>query len=171
MKDVIKAIEIFIVAMFISIIIYPFLHEFGHFIIAILFGVRVIEVKIFPIPSVMYINNNNIGNIQTLLIGFGGIILPIIISINIRTKKFWIWYANFILKSICLLSLIISILSIIFEKSKIFEQDDMRKMLILCQFSKELFLVFNISIFIMLSFHIYKKDICKYGFYKQKVRK
>lgn len=156
MKDLIKSICIFVISLFTSVIVYPFLHELGHSIIAVFVGARLIEINLFPIPNIIYENANG-SNIKNLLIGFGGVVLPSILSLSIKTKKFWLWYANFILKSICLLSMGISILSIIFEKSQIFIQDDMRTILRLWSESKSICLIVLICMTIILSFDIYKE--------------
>lgn len=155
MKEAIKSIGIFVVALFISVILYPFLHELGHLIMAILLGVRVVEVNLLPIPNI--ICETAASNIENFLIGFGGIFFPIILSICISTKKFWIWYANFILKGICLLSVVISALSLIFEKSQLFIQDDMRVVLSLWASGKQFCLIIIAFIAIILSLDLYKE--------------
>lgn len=156
LRDVIETIKIFFIALFISIIIYPLLHELGHSVIAILIGKKILEIRLFPLPNIMYISNST-GYIENLLIGFGGMLLPIIVSMNIRTKRFWIWYSNFILKSICLLSLIISTLAIIFHKRRVFLQDDMRIVLGLGDLGKILCLIIIICMGIILSLNIYRE--------------
>jgi len=128
LKDLIKSLRIFIVALFVAIIVYPSLHELGHLMVAILVGTRVVEMQMFPIPNILC-ENVSISCFDNILIGFGGISLPAIVSISISSNKFWMWYANFILKVICLLSFVISGLAIIFEGSQLFAQDDMRAVL------------------------------------------
>lgn len=156
MKNIIKSISIFFMALFISIVVYPFLHELGHSIMAILLGVRIVEINLLPTPNILC---ENVGNEITkeLLIGSSGIILPIIISLSIRTKKFWGWYSNLILKCICLLSVSISALAIIFQKSKLFLQDDMRIVLGLGDLGKIFCLIIILCMAVILSFNIYKE--------------
>lgn len=142
-------------ALFISTIVYPSLHEMGHLTMAVLLGVRVVEINLFPIPSILCETASS--NIENSLIGFGGIFLPAILSMSIRTKKFWVWYANFILKGICLLSVVISALSLIFEKSQLFIQDDMRVVLSLWASGKQFCLIIIAFIAIILSLDLYKE--------------
>lgn len=160
MKDLIKSIGIFVVPLFISIIVYPFLHEIGHLVVAILLGAKVIEINLFPIPNILCGNVSS--NIQNILIGFGGICFPAIISMSIKIKKFWIWYSNFILKVICLLSMVISTISIVFDENKFFEQDDMRTVLSLLQSDKTILLIIIFCMSLILSVSIYKEHLHKH---------
>lgn len=160
MKNIVKSMYIFIISLVVSIIIYPFLHELGHIIMARILGIKVIKINLFPSPNIIYVNAN-INNIGNLLIGFAGMFLPLILSLNVRSKKFWVWYANFILKSICLLSMCISGLAVIFKNSNIFEQDDMHTLLSLWKEGRLVYLIIIISTIIILIFNIYNKDLKK----------
>lgn len=160
MKDIVKSIYFFGISLIVSIIIYPFLHELGHIIMAFIFGVKVIEINLFPTPNIIY-KNFNINNIENLLIGFGGMFLPLVLSLNIRSKRFWIWYTNFILKSICLLSMCVSALSIIFKNNNIFNQDDMHTLLSLWSKSKLTCLIIIFFTIIILILNIYNEDLKK----------
>lgn len=156
MKNMIKSISIFLMALFISIVVYPFLHELGHSTMAILLGVRIVEINLLPTPNILCERVSN-EITKELLIGSSGILLPIIISFSIRAEKFWVWYSNLILKCICLLSVSISALAIIFQKSKLFLQDDMRIVLGLGDLGKIFCLIIIICIAVILSFNIYKE--------------
>ena len=157
LKDLIKNIGIFVIPLFISIIIYPLLHEIGHIVVAISLGSKVLEINLLPIPNIICENSSS--NIHNFLIGFGGIILPVMIAMSIKTKKFWIWYANFILKFICLLSVLISTLSIIFDNSKLFEQDDMRTVISLLHSGKFFCLIIILCLTLILSINIYRENL------------
>lgn len=156
LKNMIKSISIFVMALFISIVIYPFLHELGHSIMAVLLGVRIVEINLLPTPNILCENAHN-EIIKEILIGSSGIILPVIISLSIRAEKFWVWYSNLILKCICLLSVSISALAIIFQKSKLFLQDDMRIILGLWDSGKIFCLTIILCMAVILSFNIYKE--------------
>ena len=52
MKDILKYLGLFFVGLFVAIIIYPFLHEAGHSMAAILVGAKVIDFNLLPLPYV-----------------------------------------------------------------------------------------------------------------------
>lgn len=157
MKDLIKSISIFLIPLFISISVYPFLHEIGHLLMAILLGTKVLEINLFPIPNILCENVS--GNIQNIFIGFGGAFFPIILSMSIKTKKFWIWYANLILKFICLFSMVISIVSLVFDNKQLFEQDDMRTVLSLMESGKSILLIIILCVTLIIIVNIYKDHL------------
>ena len=112
MKDILKCIGLLIVGLFVSVIGYPFLHETCHTIIALVVGAKVIDFSLLPLPYVtceISITND----FGLILIGLAGMYLPMIFSLIIRPKSFWLWYGLLLTKGICLLSFIISLVSII----------------------------------------------------------
>lgn len=115
MKDTVKLSGILFFGLLTAVIIYPFLHESGHYIAAVLPGAEILEFNLFPLPNVLC-NMTNISNIGRAFIGLNGMILPIIfsavISLLSKNKNFWIWYVTFILNGISLLSTVISIAAI-----------------------------------------------------------
>lgn len=112
MKDILKCIGLLIVGLFVAVIGYPFLHETGHSIVALLVGGSVIDFNLLPLPYVTC--EISIANkFETILIGLAGMYLPMIFSLIIRPKSFWLWYGLLLTKGICLLSFIISLVSIV----------------------------------------------------------
>ena len=107
MKDVFKYVGLFFVGLFVAIIIYPFLHEVGHSMMAILLGAKVIDFNLLPLPYVTC-EVSNLNTTSIILIGLAGMFLPMLISIIVRSKSFWFWYCNLVIKFICLLSFAIS---------------------------------------------------------------
>ena len=53
MKYSIKIIGIFFFGLLTAIIIYPVLHEFGHSLVAIAVGAKVVDFTLFPTPNLM----------------------------------------------------------------------------------------------------------------------
>lgn len=112
MKDILKCIGLLIVGLFVAVIGYPFLHETGHSIVALLVGAKVIDFSLSPLPYVTCeIATSN--KFEIILIGLAGMYLPMIFSLIIRPKSFWFWYMSLLIKGICLLSFVISLVSII----------------------------------------------------------
>lgn len=107
MKDVFKYVGLFFVGLFVAIIIYPFLHEAGHSIVAILVGANVIDFNLLPLPYVTC-EVSNLNTTSMILIGLAGMFVPALISIIARPESFWFWYCNLVMKFICFLSFAIS---------------------------------------------------------------
>lgn len=115
----------FVIGLLIAIIIYPFLHEAGHSLSAFLFGVEVIDFRIFPIASVLLKMNVSISDLHLFAIGVSGIIFPFLISLLLPSKSFWMWYMKTALRLICAISFVIEIVSaIMFEKGSSMQNDD-----------------------------------------------
>ncbi len=112
MKDVFKYVGLFFVGLFVAIIIYPFLHEAGHSMMAILLGAKVIDFNLLPLPYVTC-EVSNLNTTSIILIGLAGMFLPMLISIIARPEPFWFWYSNLVIKFICLLSFVISFIAIV----------------------------------------------------------
>lgn len=129
MKVMIKSIGLLMTGLFVAVIIYPLLHELGHSIMAVLVGASVLELKLFPIPYVLC-STDGMDMVGQVIIGTGGIILPLIIS-QIKTgSNFWLWYTRLLLKGISVLALIISAIStILFLKGNPLPNDDTTQIL------------------------------------------
>lgn len=112
MKDVFKYVGLFFVGLFVAIIIYPFLHEAGHSMMAILVGAKVIDFNLLPLPYVTC-EVSSLNTTSMILIGLAGMFVPALISIIVRPESFWFWYCNLVIKFICLLSFAISFVAIV----------------------------------------------------------
>lgn len=115
MKDAIKVFGLIVVGLLCAIIIYPFFHEMGHSITAMLVGADVVEFNLFPIPNVLC-NVNLINKTGIILTGIGGMLMPLFLTVLIHPKGFWLWYSALIIKGISLLSFIISAVAVILYK-------------------------------------------------------
>ncbi len=113
MKDILKCVGLLTVGLFVAIIVYPFLHEAGHFVATVLVGAKVIDFNLFPLPYVTC-EISGLNKVCIILIGLSGMFFPTIISITIRPKSFWLWYGSLVIKGICLLSFTISFIAILF---------------------------------------------------------
>ena len=87
-----------------AIVVYPFLHESGHSVAALIVGGKIIEYHLLPIPYVLY----DVGKVTLAgqaFIGIGGTILPIVMTTVFHPNKwFWAWYGNLMMRGICVLS-------------------------------------------------------------------
>lgn len=111
MKDVLKCLGLFAVGLLTAIFLYPFLHELGHSVATILFGTRIEDFRLLPLPSVMCeVDITDKWNI--IAVGFGGMLLSYLVSCVSPVKHFWVWYVWFVNSFICLLSIVLSIVGI-----------------------------------------------------------
>lgn len=112
MKDILKYAGLLFVGLFVAIIIYPFLHEAGHSMVAILVGAKVMDFNLLPLPYVTC-EVSSLNTTSMILIGLAGMFVPALISIIARPEPFWFWYSNLVIKFICLLSFVISFIAIV----------------------------------------------------------
>lgn len=133
MKYVIKVSALFLVGLLMAIIIYPMMHEFGHSLTAVLVGAKVIEINLFPIPNVLC-DISNTDNTGIVFIGFSGMMMPFLFSVVNNPKWFWTWYANFVLRGICVLSFVVATVSTLsFIAGAPMPNDDITQILLLWQ--------------------------------------
>ena len=114
MKDFLKMIGLIIVGLLVAVIIYPFLHESGHSLIALLVGARITDFNILPIPFVEC-EVSAVDITGQTLIGLGGIVFPFVLSMILKPKWFWAWLTCMILRGISVYSVILSIIAILFH--------------------------------------------------------
>lgn len=115
MKDALKCIGLLAVGLLTAIFLYPFLHELGHVTAAIFLGTNVCDFQLFPVPSVMC-EMDTTNELAFVIIGFGGMILPYLVSCVSPGKNFWLWYLWLVISAICLLSFVVSIIGIVLYK-------------------------------------------------------
>lgn len=116
MKDAVKLFGILFFGLLTAVIIYPFLHESGHLIAAVLLGAEVLEFNLFPLPNILC-NMANMSIVEKIIIGLNGLFLPIFFSavmLKMFGNSFWNRYISFVLNGISLLASIISAIAVIF---------------------------------------------------------
>lgn len=111
MKDALKCFGLLAVGLLTAIFLYPFLHELGHTVSAIIFGRQACDFRLFPIPSVMC-EMDITNKLAVIVVGFSGMLLPYLLSLVPPRKTFWIWYLWLSISGICLLSFAVSIAGI-----------------------------------------------------------
>lgn len=130
MSFFIRIISLFVIGILMAVIVYPILHELAHSIACVLFGAEIIEVNLFPCPSVLC-NVDGVSNIGVIVIGISGVVLPFIFAMIVKTNKFWIWYMKYVIKLISALAFIISaISSICFLTGRPLSNDDITQILL-----------------------------------------
>lgn len=108
MKDATKIAAITLVGLLIAVFLYPILHESGHSLAAVIAGAEVKEFHLFPLPNVLC-DVHSVTIPGMIWIGFSGMLFPFLLVSVIQPKKFWLWHISFIMRGICLLSFLISI--------------------------------------------------------------
>lgn len=118
-----------LMGLLVAIIVYPFLHEGGHSLTALLVGANVVEFDILPLPYVIC-NVASLTSIQQIVIGVSGMIIPFLIAVLIPHKWFWSWYIRFLLFGFSLLAVVISVATLILPNgADLNPQDDMLRVL------------------------------------------
>ena len=79
MKDAVKLFGILFFGLLTAVIIYPFLHESGHLIAAVLLGAEVLEFNLFPLPNVLC-DMTHMRDISIIIVGLNGLFFPISFS-------------------------------------------------------------------------------------------
>lgn len=105
LKDLFKCVALFVVGVIVAVFVYPILHELGHALSAIAFGVKIKDVSLFPLPSVLCEFNGQ-SSIVIAFIGFCGILVPSVITFLYVPNNFWFWYVWLMMKCITMLSLL-----------------------------------------------------------------
>lgn len=111
MKDVFKCAALVMLGLITAVFLYPILHETGHSLAMVLCGAEVEEITLFPLPSVLC-KMSNLKTSAMIIIGFGGMALPYLLTGFPAPKNFWIWYIWLLIKGITLLSFAISVIAI-----------------------------------------------------------
>lgn len=153
MKDALKMFLLIIVGFLTAIIIYPFLHEGGHSIIALMVGAEIAEFNLFPLPFVVC-EVSKVDNIGQVLIGLGGILIPFILSMSLKPKTFWMWYVNLLIKGISTYAILLSVISILLHINGVsWHDEDITKVL---QFFPKGVLIFLLLFVLMSAYGIIK---------------
>lgn len=117
MKVFLKGISLIAVGLAAALIGYPFLHETGHALATAIAREEVCDIQLWPMPTTMcQVDPRDLK--QVIGIGFGGIMLPFLITAVRPPKHFIAWYLWAAIKGICILSFVLSFWSIIFYKTK-----------------------------------------------------
>ena len=126
---IIKTGLILALGVFVSVIIYPILHEAGHILCALIFGVKIEEINLFSGVNILC-SVNIADKSKVIFTGYGGILFPMIISVVIRSKKFVIWCTIFFLRIINIFSIFVSVFSLLsFLSDKPLKADDISTIL------------------------------------------
>lgn len=129
LKDWIKVIFIMVVGILIVVFVYPALHELGHMMSAVVCGGEIRELHIFPSAYVVC-NTVDMGDAGKIGVGLSGMMLPFLLTLMMQPKKFWPWYACFILRGVCILSFLISLAAVVmFRLEREIPNEDMTQVL------------------------------------------
>lgn len=117
MKDILKGSGMIILGLLVAIIIYPLFHELGHMAVILFAGEKIVEWQLLPTPYVQC-HFISASKIQIVMVGMGGMLLPVMLTSFRPPKRFWIWYTWVLMKGICVLSFVLSIMAIIMYQIK-----------------------------------------------------
>lgn len=127
-----RLIGILLVGLLSAILIYPILHEGGHALATVLFGGKVCEFHLLPLPFIIC-ESSDVSLSGMILIGLSGILFPLLFSWVIYLKNFWVWLIGLYLNFICFLSFAISLYGCIrFINGSSIATEDITKVLELC---------------------------------------
>ena len=112
MKDLRKVIWLLIIGLFTAVLLYPTLHELGHYLTTVLLGGKVLEIHLFTLPN-MLCDGSSVGEIGLVMIGLSGMLIPFFISLLLNPKPFLLWYISQLIKCISVLAFGISLMSLL----------------------------------------------------------
>lgn len=112
LKITLKMVVLFCLGLSVAVIIYPTLHDAGHSLMAMAVGAEVISFELFPLPNVMS-NISGVSSIGLALIGIGGMLIPMTVSLVLHPKNFLLWYCNTLIRGISILALGITLVATI----------------------------------------------------------
>lgn len=146
MKNTFKLVGVLLIGLFVAIFFYPFLHELGHSLATVICGAEVEKITLFPLPSVLC----KMGELKTsamIMVGFGGMVLPYLLTAFPAPKNFWIWYIWFLIKGITLLSFVISVIAIdMYFTGNPMTKEDMTQIL---KYAPEYSVVYTVFLIVM----------------------
>ena len=124
-----KAGGLLAVGLFMAVVGYPMLHETGHMLAALISGGKVVKFLVYPQPGVLC-EVSRVSEAGIVLISLGGMLLPLLFAMLPIYKRFWLWYAGFVLRGICLLSFVLSaVASVAFAMGVPIAEDDVTRVL------------------------------------------
>ena len=98
-KDGIRYAGLLVVGLGVATLLYPAMHEWGHVVAAWLLDVPVMDVHLLVEPRVQC-DFRDVVSVAPVYIGWGGVVLPLVVSALLRPRSFWVWYAVFVWRCI-----------------------------------------------------------------------
>ena len=98
-----------------TIVVYPFLHETGHSVATMLFGGKVIEFHLLPLPNVLC-DVNFMSRVGIVIVGISGMVFPLLIALIINKKTFALWYMSEVIIGISVYAFFISVIALVLAK-------------------------------------------------------
>lgn len=130
-KNGIRYVALFAVGLGMVILIYPALHEGGHALVAWLMGIPVVEAQVLSAPRVQC-DLRNATAVATECVGWGGVVLPLLLSFLCRPRRFWVWYAVFVWRCIAVFACVLAgVSTVLFVCGAPMPDDDMTRLLVL----------------------------------------
>lgn len=147
MKDTIKVVGVLLVGLAVALFVYPFFHETGHVIAILIVGLEIYEIKLFPSAYVVC-ESANVGGVENAIIGISGMLLPLVASLLINSKNFWLWLLSFFLSGISALAFVLSCIAVLcYELEIVWENEDAVKIIEQSEISSSFCLVIMLFLF------------------------
>lgn len=128
MKILGKVLLLLVVALLVAGVGYPLLHEGGHSLVALCAGGAVEDIRLLPTASVLCRMPTHPAGIAA--VGLGGILLPPVVAAVMPHRRFWSWFVRYILLSVCLMSLVFSLVAVgCFQAGSPLPQEDVTQIL------------------------------------------
>ena len=89
MRKIERPVWLLPIGLLCAVMIYPFLHELGHSLTAILLGAEILQITWFPLPSVLC-GMSSLNTLKYVLVGLNGVVFPGILCLVISSNRFWI---------------------------------------------------------------------------------
>jgi hypothetical protein len=128
-RDVLRLVGITLAALFTALVLYPFLHESGHALAALLTGADCRAFRLFPTPYVE-VSAAQISRAALAAVGLSGPLLPCAAALICPSKPFPVWCIRLTARGICVLSMLISATAILLRRGgAIMENEDVIQVL------------------------------------------
>ncbi len=122
-----RILGIALAGLFSVFVVYPVLHELGHFIVAKCFGVAYVQWNLLGAPFVLCqtpLSSKAVG-----AIALGGLLFPWI-GFLVPCRRFWWWLVGWFVRWVCVLSVGISGVGLFwFSHTSIWQQEDIAKVI------------------------------------------
>ena len=160
MKVKFHLLLVFFSGLFIAVIVYPFLHEAGHSLMAIMVGAQVADIGLVPVPYIMC-NLYGISDFGYILIGGGGMLFPFICAAIIHCKNFWMWYTGLALNVISVIAFGISVVACFMFDNDALVNEDIIKILSVDPTQKYLWVALLLVLIMCSVFRVVKSNPIK----------
>lgn len=92
LKLVFTIIRLVLITIFVSLFLYPLIHETGHWIAAKTLNIRVIEFEVFPSPHISF-DFADTQSVDLVWLSLGSCVIPALLLL-VKTKQYYLYFAK-----------------------------------------------------------------------------